>query len=452
MSPAVIVGLVFGFLLTMVGFVRLLRDPGAAWMLLIGMIMFTGFAVQVDQLGNQCNHTWLEPLQVYRAQMYLGFGTLMFVGLMVHISKARLNTMPTQGLFLLTIQIVSSMLKFYHDGAADAAQTLVFSLVTMPPVMLLLPMMLKDWSDWTQVIRAIALTGLLWGGATSVQVLLNHHELILGWQDRFTGMLGNPQGCGLFMAPITVATMWLILNDNEKKYRPLWFGILGMMLTFSLWTGSRTCVAVTSLGMLFVLYSKLGKMVLFLPIILGLFYGVFQLALALGLSADAVGRLGSTQDTRGVVWGVLFEDAFENPILGSGFKGTRANENSYLVAFGAYGFSVGLLVLALTAYSFALMMKVIRYRRLLPPGHKQIADLILGFNAMYFGGAMFEWYIISRLEGMVIYMLIFSTITKAMLDKLDAEVGWRAAYGDTVDEYAEPVEQPYDQDSSVSPA
>ena len=82
----------------------------------------------------------------------------------------------------------------------------------------------------------------------------------------------------------------------------------------------------------------------------------------------------------------------------------------------------------------------------------QLADLILGFNAMYFGGAMFEWYIISRLEGMVIYMLIFSTITKAMLDKLDAEVGWRAAYGDMVEDYPEPVEQHYDPDSSVSPA
>ncbi len=408
-------------LFAVVGFFRLIQSPRNAQWLIIGMILAAGMAVQVDRVGNQLNQTYLNVLQQQRASLYLAFGSVLFTGMLVHFARLRLNAMPVQGVLLLAIQIVASLLRFYHEGPTDGATSLIFALVTMTPIMLLLPLALDRWDDWTRMVRVFGFAAAIWASLVAVQVLIDHRQLVLGWQSRFTGLLGNPQGTGLYMAPMTVALLWLILNDTERRLRWIWIGALCMMSVYTLWTGSRTCILVTGIGAIFVLYSRAGKAVLFLPIFLLLLYGALQVALMLGFSSDALERLGSKQDTRSLVWTILLEDAMVNPILGTGFKQTRANENSYLVAFGAYGIAGGGLVLILTVVSFFLMLKVMRLRSHLPAGRKQIADLIMGFNAMFFAGAFFEWYIISRLEGMLPYMLIYSVMTRRMIDKLTTE-------------------------------
>lgn len=408
-------------LFAVVGFFRTLQTPRNAQWLIVGMILAAGMAIQVDRVGNQINMTYLNALQQQRASIYLAFGSILFLGMLIHFGRLRLNTMPVQGLLLLAIQIVASILRFYHEGPVDGATSLVFALVTMTPIMLLLPHALERWDDWTRLVRVFGFAAAIWAFLVAIQVVIDHRQLVLGAQSRFTGLLGNPQGTGLYMAPMTVALIWLILNDTERRLRWIWIGALCLMSVYTLWTGSRTCILVTGIGTIFVLYSRAGKAVLLLPVFLALVYGALQVALMLGFSSDALERLGSKQDTRSLVWTILLEDAMANPLLGTGFKQTRANENSYLVAFGAYGIAGGGLVLVLTIVSFFLMLKVMRLRSYLPPGRKQIADLILGFNAMFFAGAFFEWYIISRLEGMLPYMLIYSVMTRRMIDKLTTE-------------------------------
>lgn len=436
----------------LVSFIRLMTDPRAAWLLLVLMIFCAGLAVQVDRAGNSANTTWLQPLQLQRANLYIGFGSLLFLGMLVHMNKLRLNTIPMQGFLLMSIQFVAGMLRFVHETPFDAVSTIASAFLTMLPIMLLLPYALREWDDWTKMIRIFGFAALIWGGGVAVQVVLDHRQLITGWQSRFTGLLGNPQGCGLYMAPLLLSLLWLILNDTNAKLRWLWIFTFGMMGVYCMWTGSRTCVLVIGLGSMFILYSRIGRAVLFMPVAAVGLYGLFLVASSLGLSTDAIDRLGSQQNTREVVWTILYEDALQNPILGSGFRGTRANENSYLVSFGAYGILGGGLVLALTFYSGFLMLKVLRARKALPAGRKQIADLILGFNAVFFAGAMFEWYIIARLEGMLPYMLIFSVMTKRLLERVEQGAAeddianepsgewpsdWRDEYKDVVESYGE---------------
>jgi len=453
MSPVVLLGISLAGLTALVSFIRLMTDPRAAWLLLVLMIFSAGLAVQVDRAGNTANITWLQPLQLQRANLYIGFGSLLFLGMLVHMNKLRLNTIPMQGLLLMSIQFVAGMLRFVHETPFDAISTIASAFLTMLPIMLLLPYALNQWDDWTKMIRIFGFAALVWGGAVAVQVVLDHRQLITGWQSRFTGMLGNPQGCGLFMAPLVLSLLWLILNETNAKLRWLWIFTFGMMGVYCMWTGSRTCILVIGLGSMFVLYSRMGRAILLLPVAAVGLYALFLLASALGLSTDAIDRLGSKQNTREVVWTLLYEDALQNPILGSGFRGTRANENSYLVSFGAYGILGGGLVLALTFYSGFLMLKVFRARAFLPAGRKQIADLILGFNAVFFAGAMFEWYIIARLEGMLPYMLIFSVMTKRLLDRVEQgntlddavdvpQADWRDEYQDAIADYGE---EPKDQ-------
>ena len=417
------------------GFLATVQRPERAWILITIMVLFAGMAVQVDRSAQTSNSTWLIQLQLARAPLFLATGGLLFLAMLVHAGKIRLNAIPIQGALMLLIQVIISVLRFNHEGPVAGAQSLVFAVVTILPVVTLLPLALKEWDDWVVIIRLIAFAAVVWAGATFVQVLINHRELQVGSQNRFSGLLGNPQGCGLYMAPMVFSLIWLIMNDRLKKLWWIWVGTLSIMAAFCLWTGSRTCILVTGVGTAFVLYSRFARFILFLPILAVVLVAVYQLAVSLGLSTDAVERLASTQNTREDVWKILLDDAFQNPIFGSGFSETRANENSYLVAFGAYGFLVGTLVLVLLFVSMGLMVRLISCRRHIPAQYRRIVDLVLAFNVAYFLGAMFEWHIVSRMEGNISYMLIFSVLTKGIIDKVSAETSAREYYAQHIDEY-----------------
>ncbi|XVJ60973.1 MAG: hypothetical protein HEQ23_16920 [Tepidisphaera sp.] len=422
-------------LLAVWGFLASLTRPTKAWMIVVVMVLFSGFAVQVDRSGQTSNQTWVLQLQLARAPLFLAAGCLLFLAMLVHIGKVRLNSLPIQGALMLLIQVLISVLRFNHEGPVAGAQSFVFAIVTILPILLLLPLALKEWDDWMVIIRMLGFSAVIWAGATFVQVLLDHRQLQVNAQERFTGLLGNPQGCGLYMAPLVFTLIWLVMNERLKKLWWIWLGTLSIMAAYCLWTGSRTCILVTGTGTLFVLYSRIGRFVLLLPVLAVVLLAGYQLAGSLGLSSSAVERLVSTQNTRETVWKILLEDAFQNPIFGSGFNETRANENSYLVAFGAYGVFVGTLVLTLLFVSIGLMVRLLRYRKHVPAQHRRIVDLILAFNVAYFLGAMFEWHIVSRMEGNITYLLIFSVMTKQLMLKVDAETSTQELFAEEIEHY-----------------
>ncbi len=427
-TPAVMAVLGAAALMACYAFFKLLQSPRGVYILLIGMIFASGLAVQIDRVGTYLNHSYLQPLQIQRASLYLAMGVVAFLGMMVHLGKLRLTNIPVQGGLILLIQLFNSLLRFYHEGPVSGAQSIVFAVVTLLPLLMLIPATLVEWEDFWRAIRVVAFAGAVWCGATAVQILIDVKQVKLGWQNRFTGLLGNPQACGLYMSVFTVCATWLVLNETKRQYRWFWIGLVGILSVYTIWTGSRTGVAVTALGMMFILYARMGKAIVFLPLLGALGFGAFQVARLLGMDISAAERLTWSQNTRELVWQLLLEDALKNPVLGTGFAGTRANENSYLVAFGAYGVGGGVLVLVLTGVSFFYMLRVLRVRAWLSAEIKPVADLILGFNAMFFAGAVFEWYIISRLEGMLTYMMVFSAMASRLLAKAGEEAAWRAEY------------------------
>lgn len=415
------------------GVIGALRNPRGAWPIITVMILFAGLAVQTNLDGSPRNQTWLQGVQLLRSPLYLISGSALFLATLVHMGKVRLHDVPFQGFVIFAIQLLCAILRFDHEGFAGGAQSVVFTVVTMIPVLLLLPHAFKEWDDWTVFIRAIGIAATIWALANFVQVVLDPNQLILGWHRRFSGLLGNPQGTGLYMAPMTICLLWLLMNETKRLLWWIWGGAFCLIVVYSLWTGSRTCILVTGVGTMFVLYSRLGRFILVLPIIGLAFFGVFQLAVSLGLSIDAVERLTSTENTREASWEVLMEDMFNNPFLGYGFKESRANENSYLLALGAYGIFTGALVIFFPIYSFFYMLKFWRYRKLVPAGQRQLVDLILAFNAAYFAGSCFEWHIIARLEVNLLLIMLFAVMSKRLMQKVDAELTTQDLYAD---EYA----------------
>jgi hypothetical protein len=209
---------------------------------------------------------------------------------------------------------------------------------------------------------------------------------------------------------MTALLLWLGLNDPKRSLAPLWLAATGFGAICLLLSGSRTGVALFILGSVFVLYARIGRAVVLLPF--AALFGYLGLKLLRDLDLTGAERLVSGTDTRTAAWARLLETGLENPLIGVGFYKLTANENSYLIAMAAYGIGMLVLVLLLVAVWCLLALKLFTVRSWLTPYQRRLADLVFAYTAMYFAGAVFEWYIIARLDN---NLLVAITITTTMM-------------------------------------
>jgi hypothetical protein len=255
----------------------------------------------------------------------------------------------------------------------------------------------------------------VWAGATLIQLALDQRVLMVGPDARFVGMSPNPQAAALSLAPMICIGLWLIFNDSRRRWRPLWVGLVALDVVLLLWTGSRTGVGMTVLGAMAVMYRRLGRSIIFVPVVAGAAYGL--LLLVSGLRIDVVPeRLATLQNTRAQVWAILIGKALEHPIIGVGREGAEASENSYLYGFAAFGIGMLLLMLLFTAVSAWQVARVIRVRALVPWSHRSVPDLIVAFNIIYFAGAVFEGYLLARVAGLLVLMLLFGAMATRVIE------------------------------------
>jgi hypothetical protein len=192
-------------------------------------------------------------------------------------------------------------------------------------------------------------------------------------------------------------------------------------------------------------YGRLGRTVLYLPVLVLILYGAFYLALALKVDLVIAERIVSTQDTRTGVWIMMLEQGFENFWIGVGVYETKS-ENSYLKAFASYGIGMVLLIGLLVLVSARLMWRIFRLRRWLSSERKAVVDLVIAYNGMYFAASMLEGIMISRVSAHLVLMLVFASIATDILgrDREGFAPGGEAAEGEASadddgydDEYAE---------------
>lgn len=422
LSIEVLLGLIAAFLFGLGATVYLVRDPRGLYPLMVLMLFAAGLSVQVDRSHTRTNVTWLTALQERRGPMYIAVSAVTVLGLLIHFGKVRFNNVSGPAAWLVFFQCYIAMLRAFHDGAVVGFESLGFVAITMFPLLFLLPLTLNRLEDFHKLIRVLAWTALLWCGAVLVQVVINKEMLVTGYQKRFTGMLGNPQACTVYMVPMSMCVLWLVLNETSRVRRWIWIPLFGVLVVFSLWTGSRLAIVESAVGVVAVIYARAKRAALFLPVLIALSYGALEGARAIGLvSSDALDRAVSGENTRSASISFLIEDATKSPIFGTGFKETRAVENSYLLAFGAYGIPAGLMAIGIAWLSLRTVVQQTRLRRSLTPPFRSLSDLIIGFNLMFVVATMFEWVLVARLESMLPLYLAFGAMAKRLTDMASAE-------------------------------
>jgi hypothetical protein len=397
----------------MVGFAALaliaalLMRMSLKFWIIAGILFATALTAPVDWKAKVLYSTWMLPIQKLRAEIHLGLGILLTL-IVLFSGRVDLRRAPAQGILLLALGIYAGLMQFIHDTPPEALQTIGFALGTIPCMIAAVPMLTRDYDGCTRMLRCLMWVSVLWTVCCSIQFVINP-RFLLNDSGRFWGLLANAQQAAIFVAPLAVTALWLLVNDRQKRLKPLWVGLLAINMLFVMWTASRTGAAMFVLGASLVLYSRAGRAVLLMPVAALVFFGLYTLAVELQIMSN-VERLTSSTDTRGWVWQAQIGYFMDSPLVGVGWGETGGSESSYLGGAAGYGIGYLGLTLIFLLWSFWLCLRLFIGRRLLPREQRPMVDMFLAWNAMYFAGAAFEGYILARSSTTQVMMLMFAGI------------------------------------------
>jgi hypothetical protein len=397
--------------------VLLAKDLKFAMIPLAGLIFMgsLGSVSETETKYGRIVSTWLNPVQSIRTEAYILFGAALFLSGLLHAKRLNIQSMSIAALLFVLMGVYNGLANIYHLGASDGIISTVHALVTLGSMALVLPAMLNKLDDWYWMVRLFALTLVVWMLATMVQVAINPNAITLGNRFRFTGLTGNPQHAAALMATTCVITLWLWLNENHLRYRPLW-GVVGAVAVVMLgWTGSRTGMLMFVSGATLVLYSRVGRAILLLP--LGAL-GAVGFASVLQASGIDLGleRLTSTQDTRSVAWATMLGIAIENPVLGVGTAYAGNSENSYLYAAASYGALSFVLLTGSIGMTFIMGIRLLKSKAIVEKHFSKLCDLCCAIFVLFAVGAMFEGYAIARVSVMVVVFMMFVAMASRILE------------------------------------
>lgn len=379
----------------------------------LGMMVMASLSRHVTW-NDKIYQTWLLPIQTYRSELYMGLALALIGGVLVHAGRLRGSRLSMQVMVLWLMGMYSAGMRIVHDGLGEAAISIAVSVLAVLPIALAVQANSHDHASLMRSVRVIVLAGVAWVGATLVQAVISPGLVMISQPPRFIGLSNNPQTTAMMLALWSVVTLWLALNEPVRKARIIWFITLGVFLIFLLGTGSRTGLLMVVTGTTFVAYQRLGAMVLLLPIIAILVFGLLQVASLLGVSLMSE-RIVSTDNTRAKVWGRLFEAAITHPLVGAGQSKEMGTENSYLQAFAAFGVGMGMLMLLFLATTASLCLRMFKAAKTMHPAYRPFVSLCLGFNAAYLIGGLFEGYILARVSVSLVAMLIIATVSSRVL-------------------------------------
>lgn len=440
--------LVFGAVFVVGMLVLSLRNARTLTAICGVLVVVGSIGVHVTWSGS-IYRTWLLPLQTRRTEVFLIVSGMLFVLAMANISKIPRKVLPLQAVILLLIGLYAGLLRFIHSSPLDATMSIVSTLWVVPAVVYGFRMSILDDSTSMRAVRMIAFAGLAWMGCALVQFVLDPSLVTTRVPVRFLGVTSNPQAAAILLAPMAMTMLWLGLNERSRAMRPFWYICTGVVLIMLVWTGSRTGILMFIAGAAFVMYPRFGRAVFGVPVLALTVWGLVTLAAMLGVELPFE-RLVSGGNTRRDAWRVLWNVAMAYPVAGAGQIEDMNTENSLLLGFAAYGIVMLGLVAAMLLSCFYISFKLFFGRSRLLKEYRPFVDIVVGYNAAYVVGSMFEGYVISRISTHFVLMLMMSALGSSLLywkktgailesgdgaDRIGFDDQGQASDGDELDSY-----------------
>jgi len=370
-----------------------------------GLLLFGSIAVGRDWKDNAIPGIWLT-IQSYRSEGYFLFGVLLLGLILIQIWRGSGKGVSAAAWLLVLLSFYAATLRFFHNGPADGLFSIAFVIGTVVPVAMLPRLVIDDFEDFLRILRTVCVVSTGWLAMCAMQFVVNPRHLTTGNENRFLGLLSNPQHAAALAAFTAVVAVWLLLNDSYRRYVLVYAALAGINMILIAWAGSRTGMGMVVVGLSFVLFSRAGRAILLLPIVALLGVVLFKLlgqAEGLGSGLD---RLASTENTRSEAWQTLLATGRGAPMIGVGMEDIDRSENSWLYAFAAYGIGAAALSVLATALMVWEMLKLGAKRFGAEVLAKPYIDFVLGFVMMYLAGAVFEGYMIARVGAPSVFIVM----------------------------------------------
>ena len=388
--------------------------------LLMGALVFaSSMGAPLDWRGHVM-HTALLPLQQNRSILYLAFGIATGLIVMIHATWARGKGIALPAVVMLLMAYYAALMRAAHGYQQDGLFSILYATATLIPLSLAVKIAIDDLPDFMRVFRALAGVSGVWIFLVFVSLVLDRNSVVTGRELRFIGLTSNPQHAGAFLAVMVPVTLYLSLNDGDRRFRYLSMALLGINVVMLGWTGSRTALGMAVIGVTGVLYSRAGRAILFLPVVAMFAAAAIKVLEFAGVTAFGFGRLVTTTNTRDQAWSSLLRDGLSNPLLGTGIESTSKSENGYLYGFAAYGLGMVFLIMILCCVSGYLCLQLLSKRKLLPREYRSLADFVIAYFAVYFAGSVFEGFMMARVAANLSFFIIFASMGAYLVRLADA--------------------------------
>ena len=278
------------------------------------------------------------------------------------------------------------------------------------------------------VVKAMGAVGGLFVLASTLQGVIEPETV--KHAGRFFGTTANPQFAATTIGiTLPTAAYLVVQKDIGRLWRTAMCVTAGLLVVFLLWTGSRTGLLMSGVGLLLLFRLRLGKLSVAAAAAGVVLLGGLQL---FGGEIAGADRLLSTEDTRTGAWMNMWNVFLSSPLTGASGEMFTFSENSYLWTAAKYGLLALLpMLLAVAAFGwFVLRLQLVR--PLLDRPHRLLADLSVSIIVTALVGGFFEGYLLGQFNVVVFTLFVMTAAGQYVLDAAatgEALAGHDAAAG-----------------------
>jgi len=412
-------------LLALAAMISAVFSPRVRWIVLVVLLLSTTFTLPTFSFakigqGSVLYRPLMFPFESMRTQSRAISGAMVCILFLPSILAPlgwRRTLLPLGLVAYFTFQITFSVLDVSVDPSLKTFLSLPLFAMTFVVMAVGLNKTCQRKQDVNALLWAVITAFALMSAAITVQLLAGDRTGMFEG-NRLRGTTANPQFLATSIAPAIMIAVYLLLDKGQSKILRAGLGVVTTaLILFLFWTGSRTGVLMSAMGVLVFFRLRLGQLLLAAAVIAVCVMGVLQFLGQEG--SDPTGRFIGMQDTRSDVWYRQWSEFADSPLLGAtvsgGGRATGNGENSYLAVAASYGL-VGLIPLGLVLLTIAWdMFCTWRIRRFLTE-EQSLVDLVLAVTVMAFVGAFFEVYLLGQFSAVVLTLFICCDIGAYLRD------------------------------------
>lgn len=424
-SPAGIVGIVFGLLLTL--YAR--RSRALGWFLFTLCCFSASLSKFRDQFVEE------PPPLVFPLQQIRDFGRplsvvflcLLILTIVVKVKPSwRRQLLAEPVKYLIVVQGVIFFKTLISGNLAFALMAALIFATVIQVVRLGPSYWLQDNENFMLAARSIALAG-------SIFVILNLYQAAIDIypitfvHGRFLGTTGNPQHAAALLSATMPCFIFLFESHQRNWVKGFWIINLLFVGLLLFMTGSRTGVLMAIATILF-FYRNKGAAMVRLGIVIAVasaivFPFIGQDGFLLGADQAGVSvRFLSAENNRSEVWAALWRGFSQNPIFGVPLEGSRLGfgESSWLAAGAALGLA-GLVPLCLFGAACLKMMSQLATISKQQPGMYLQCSTVISGLACLLVGSFFEAFLLGNISFALLALLAYLSLGQYLIELCQAQ-------------------------------